>query len=287
VARGESEMILDPIPKLLDLPAHEYHSYFSRVSHSMLEVFRESRRLYEGRFITKKFPHDSSPKMDFGKAAHALTLESSVIYVRIPRAVLNADGHKKGAAWKEFEAAHAGQILLKPSEVDDLQHMVDAMQSHPLARDMLEAPGRREVVVHWTDEETGVDRKARLDMLEESFLYVADMKGTGIIKPDDWAWHCWKMGYHRQAASYSGAIEQICKKSPAFYFVVVLTEAPYTVEVFELSEMFLQIGRDENTAALKALIECERTGDWSEPGFGHVKTISPPARIEREYFSRI
>jgi hypothetical protein len=280
-------MILDPTPKLLDMPAEEYFADHSRVSNSMLSTFRKSRRLYQGQYVTGQFPHETSGTLDFGKAAHALTLESSVIYVRIPRAVLNEQGHKKGKPWKEFEAAHPGQILLKPDEVDDLQRMVDALQSHPLARDMLEAPGRREVVVHWTDEPTGVDRKARLDMLEESFIYIADMKGTGIIKPDDWAWHCWRMGYHRQAATYSDPIEQISKKTPTFYFVAVLTEPPYTVEIFELTDLYLQIGRDENTAALRAIAECERTGDWSEPGFGHVKTISPPPRIERDYFSRI
>lgn len=279
-------MILDPIPKLLDLPADEYFADTTRVSNSMRETFRRSRRLFEGEYITGTFPRETSDTMDFGKAAHALTLESSVTYVRIPHAVLNAQGHRKGAAWKEFEAAHPGQILLKPEQVDDLQHMVDALQRHPLARDILEAPGRREVVVHWTDEETGIDIKARLDFLADAFLYVADLKGTTIIEPESWSRHCYKMGYHRQAATYTSAIEAICKKPPSFYFIPVLTEPPYTVEVFELSEMYLDIGREEIAGDLAAMQKCMESGDWSEPGFGTVKTISPPRYIERDFFTR-
>lgn len=278
---------LDPTPKLLDMPADEYHADHFRTSNSMLSVFRQSRRLFEGQYVTGEFPRETSDTMDFGKAAHALTLESSVIYVRIPHAVLNADGHKKGKAWKEFEAAHPGQILLKPSEVDDLQRMVDALQKHPLARDMIEAPGRREVVIHWTDEATGMDMKARLDMLRDGFHYIADMKGTTIIDPTEWAWHCFKLGYHRQAALYSDAIAAITKSTPTFYFVPVLKEPPFTVDVFTLSDTFLQMGREENAQLIRQLSECADSGDWSEPGFAEIKTISPPARVEREFFSRM
>ena len=130
---------LDTTPQLLGLAAEEYHRDHSRVSHSMLEVFRESPRLYYRRFVTREYPSERTDAMDFGTAAHAMLLEDRRVFVPIPRDALNADGHRKGAAWKQFAAENDGKILLTPDQQATLEAMVAELRRHRMAASLIVA----------------------------------------------------------------------------------------------------------------------------------------------------
>lgn len=274
-------------PQLVDQDEREYHADHSRISHSMLEVFRKSPRLFQGRFLTKEWPGETSSAMDFGKAAHALALESRKVYVPIPASALNEQGHKKGAAWKAFEAEHVGKVLLKPDDITQLESMVASLRATPLARDIVDAPARREVVLRWTDEQTDIPMKCRIDVLRETFEWVADMKTSRTINTRQWAAQAYELGYHRQAALYCDAVESICKTRPKFYFVPMLKEPPYSCDVFELSEMFIHIGKIENAALLLELKQRADAADWSERGAGEIKAIDPPSWAERQFINSL
>jgi hypothetical protein len=253
----------------------------------MMEVFSQSPRLYQGKFITREFESESTDAMDFGKAAHALLLESSVIYEVIPANVLSKSGSKTGAAWKEYEASRPGKLLLKADQADLLSRMGSSLAEHPIASDIVNAPGRREVVVRWTDEDTGVAMKCRIDAMRDTFRWIADMKSTATIDEREWSRTALRLGYHRQAALYTDAVFAIAKTGPEFYFIPMLKEPPYTVDVFQLSELFLDMGRRENEALLREFVRRRDANDWSERGYGLVKTIEPPDWAARDFFKRV
>src|SRR5262245_9918570 len=106
-------------------PASYHSDQANSISHSDLEVFRESPRLYQGRFITGECPREATAALELGTLIHAVVLEpENAAYAIIPPEALNADGHRKGAAWKQFAAANEGKLLLKPDEFQPVDAML-------------------------------------------------------------------------------------------------------------------------------------------------------------------
>lgn len=267
-------MILDPTPKLLDMPAEEYHRDHSRVSHSMLEVFRESPRLYCGRFVTREYPSERTDAMDFGTATHAMLLEDRRVFVPIPRDALNADGHRKGSAWKQFAAENEGKILLTPDQQTTLECMVAELRRHKMAAKLLGCRGEREHTIHWTDEATGLDMKCRIDIVLEGMAIIGDYKTSADAAKFDT--QLYDLGYHRQDALYRDAVKGVTGELPQFLFVVQQKSPPYTVRVVPLSPQLVTIGRMQNRQDIAALISCRGADCWDAPSHGRVETPIEP-----------
>jgi len=267
-------MILDPTPKLLNMPAEEYHRDHSRVSHSMLEVFRESPRLYYGRFVTREYPSDRTDAMDFGTAAHAMLLEDKRVYVPIPRCALNKDGHRKGPMWKEFAAIHEGKILLTTDQQSTLECMVAELRRHKKAAQLLGCRGEREHTIHWTDDETGLDMKCRIDIVLEGMAIIGDYKTCADAAKFDT--QLYDMGYHRQDALYRDAVKSVTGEPPQFLFVVQQKSPPYTVRVAPLSPQLVTIGRMQNRQDIAGLIRCRDDDFWDDPSHGRVEQPIEP-----------
>ncbi len=265
-------------PQLIDQDEGEYHADHSRISHSMLEVFRKSPRLFQGRFLTKEWTGDTSSALDFGKAAHALALESRKVYVPIPaEGVLNEQGHKKGANWKAFEAANAGKILMKPDDVADLKKIMAAIDAHDRARKAIRCKAHRECVIHWTDADTGLPCKCRIDVLMEGMKLVIDLKTADDNDPVWFAKTCYDRGYHRQADYYQNAIEALTGERPQFLFVAAMKSPPYTVRVFPMHATFFAIGRTENRADMAKLAQRYADNYWEDDSHGQLEQpLEPP-----------
>lgn len=278
-------MILDAAPEIIDQDEGDYHADVRRISHSMLEVLHESPRLYHGRFITGEYPFDRSDALDFGKAAHAMALESRRVYVPIPDDVLATNGARSTKAYREFAAKHNGKVLFKTEHIETLENMVAELRRHPIAKDIIEAPAKRECVIHWADYETGLPMKCRIDVLRDGFTWAADMKTARSCKPRLFAKTAYDLGYHRQAALYRRAVEAITHTAPSFYFVPMLKEPPYTVEVYELSDVFLDLGEMENRRLIDDLSRRMDENDWDDDRYGEIKTLSPPMWAIRDAFN--
>lgn len=269
-------MILDPTPKLLTMPADEYFADHSRVSNSMLKVIDESPLLYYRTFVTREYdPPPSTEDQQFGTAAHAMFLEDRRVFVPIPRDALNADGHKKGAAWKQFSAENEGKILLKPEQQETLEAMIAELRRHKMAANLLQCDGHRETVIHWTDERTGIDCKCRIDVARKQLDIIGDYKTTADASR--FGKQLYDNGYHRQDPFYREAVKSIRGAEPQFLFVVQQKSPPYTVRVVPLSPQLVTIGRLQNHAALDKLVRCRDDDCWEDPYHGRVE---PPIEPE-------
>lgn len=264
------------VAQLLDIPEAEYHADYSRVSHSMLEVFIESPRLYRGRFITREFPPKQSEAFDFGKAAHAMVLEDRRVYVPIPPDALSRKGRRQGAAWDAFKAQHVGKILLKTEQQVALEFMVAEIRRHPRASRIVNCQGVREQTIHWTDAETGLPMKCRLDIMPWPLTFLADLKTCESVDPHKWATAVRENGYHRQQDTYQDAAEALLGERPPFFFVPCMKSAPYTVKVRDLSDDLADLARHENRDAIRRLVECMETDNWDEPNYGEIETTHKP-----------
>lgn len=219
---------------------------------------------------------DESSNMVLGSAIHALKLEGrDALNARY--AFLPADAPKKptitqrNAAkpsldtqnaiyyWDLFESQNAGKTILGTEDKEIVEGCCKAIDEHPcvIKRGMFKS-GMNEVTIIYTDRETGIRCKSRLDNLEDGFIN--DLKSTADSSSVAFHRSIVKYGYHIQAGSYSIAAATLGHEVKGVRLCAVCTKAPYQVLVGEFSESFVSIGQMEFCRALNIEAECRQLG---------------------------
>lgn len=119
--------------------------------------------------------------------------------------------------------------------------------------------GEAECTVTWTDEQTGVACKGRMDWLDDCAL--VDLKTTRDIELRAFGRHCHTMQYHCQLAFYqmgllANGIERLVK------IIAVESEPPHDVAVYDLGEDALWAGEVKVREALRLVAQCRKEKRW-------------------------
>jgi hypothetical protein len=248
------------------------------ISNSKLGEFLDDPLLFYHYHVAKDWTRPPpTPAMQFGTAIHSLLPpgDAGDSFVCIPSTVLNKDGDRKGKAWEQFAAENAGKMLLKPHEFEPYQQILEAAESHPMAWALAEAE-LVECNIRWTDAETGLLLRSRLDRLHIARGLIIDIKTTTATDEQSFANEVARYGYHRQAAFYQQAAFELTADLHPFVFCAVRKTRPYTVRFYDLADSFLQRGEDEVRAGLLRLKTCLDTGTWTPPAYGEIHTLSEP-----------
>lgn len=270
-----------PIAEIVDdQPADEYHRS-DAVSRSTLAHFIESPRTYQSFHVSKaSSPDFTSDKLDLGTSTHAWLLQPdmfSQLVKKIPRDALNADGHKKGKAWTDFKKANDGVILLLDKETKWVYGMRDAILAHPIAGRMIRDAKAVEQSVYWWDQEYGMNRRCRLDLVTgfRQYPFIADVKTAVDHRPIGFGNACRRYGYGNQEPYYlDGWSAAIGSDEYYFAFIVVNSKPPHQVRVYVLDERSRRVSRTKIDVALGALAECYASDNWAEDGEEFITEIS-------------
>lgn len=151
-------------------------------------------------------------------------------------------------------------------EAQRLEAIGAAVLAHPLAGRMCES-SEREVAFTWRDDGTGIDCRARLDMLRlrAGSAAIVDLKSTEDPSPHEFARSAARYGYHRQAAFYSRPIREIVGAAPMFCFVAVRSTPPHEVAVYRLTPEDIAAADKQVDRALRQLAACVETNTWAAP----------------------
>lgn len=184
-------------------------------------------------------------------------------------------------AKEEWMANNGHRQVLNSEQWAQVHAMRDALMAHPMARALIEAPGRSEHSVYWEDPESGELCRCRPDRWRNDNILI-DLKSTDDASPEGFARSIADWRYHVQDPFYCDGVEAATGKRPkAFVFVVVEKQAPHAVGVYTLSEESVALGRAQYKAELARYAECRKSGQW--PGYSdRVQSINLPAY----YFSR-
>ena len=197
---------------------------------------------------------DTAP-MSIGRAVHVAVLEPDTLPLRY--AVW--DGYRRGKDWTQFQEANEGREILTATEYARCLAIRDSVRSHPVAGPLL-AKGESEVTVQWTDEETGLSCKARLDHLCGDAL--TDLKTTTDIGHRAFARTCARYEYHAQMAHYQNGLLATGHDPAPVRIVAVESEPPHDVAVYLVDEDALYAGADKVAKWLRIVAECQESGLW-------------------------
>lgn len=240
------------------------------VNHSYLEHFSRSPR---HALKSKQSPSEPTEAMVFGSACHCAILEPErfkELYCVAPKVDRR---YKEGKnIWEKFVADNKDKEVLTAEQYDECLAMFEAANYLDEAKELLETKGLAEVVIVWTDQETGVACKARMDKLVSfrGTSVILDIKTTKSASYHGFSKACADNGYARQNAWYIDGCRTLSDVPRRFIFLA-LEKKTMEPALWELDAASVDQGRIENRAWLKQYVECTKTGEWP----GYTKGISP------------
>lgn len=264
-----------------DMPDEEYHAH-PALSYSGAKLLLPPSTPAHYRY---EQDHGRAPKREFdlGHAAHKLVLGVGAQLVDI-----DARDYRTKAAQEARDAAYdAGKVPLLPKERAAAERMAAAVKAHPLAGRLF-TRGRPEVSLFWTDEATGVPMRGRLDWLRDPQpgrpLTAVDLKTRdGSVHASVLPKVIDDLRYFVQDANYADgllACGLVPPEGVAFMFVFVEVKPPHAVNVVDLTDHDINLGRAMMRRAAEIYRDCTASGLWPAHPM-EVTTVSLPPYSRR------
>lgn len=162
-----------------------------------------------------------------------------------------------------FEGINQDKCIVTLDEYNRMLGMVESLAANEKASEYLNARGHCELSIVWTDPDTGVRCKARLDKWSDDDGQITDLKSTKDCT--DFARTMAKFSYHRQGAMYTDGMQVLTGIKYDFHIVAVESEFPFGCMAAPVSEEALSIGRMKYKEALQQIAECQESRVW--PGY--------------------
>lgn len=202
-----------------------------------------------------------------GRAAHAAILEPErfdrqwVVWDQMTDA-----GRLRPRTGKDYEAfvrANDGRAIMKPDEYRFAIAVRSAVRAKPAARKYLRA-GQPEVAMFWSDAETRVTCKGRVDWITriDGVETIVGLKTTADLSPRTFSQQAARLLYYLQWAYYYDGYSTITGKEPRMVEIAVEGEPPHDVVVYIIPPEVIEFGREEYRSLLVKLRDCEQLKQW-------------------------
>lgn len=215
--------------------------------------------------LNPDYQHDDATKYDVGNIAHKLTIGRGKELV-----VLRDfdDWRKKEAQEARKAAAAEGKLAVLAKHYARAERMVTAAREqlalHRGLEDLFhERHGHGEVCLAW--EEDGIWFRQLVDWLDKGETTFVDLKTTDMsAAPHGLGRMMVNAGWPIQAAMAERGLNALCgHKRRRFLFVVQeASEPPFAMNVVEMSEAALTIGRKQLAIAAHIWTECVISNIW-------------------------
>lgn len=216
----------------------------------------------------KENPQEDTPALLFGRAAHKYILETYDFYTEFAVAP-NCDRRTKEGkeTWNKFVADSEGKDVITQEQFEIIDAMRNSAYATPFVSKLLS--GEKELSFWGKDEDTDLVIKCRPDCITEfnGKHILIDYKTAQDVENMKFYRDSIKFGYDLQLAYYRDILKQ---NTGHDYMVVIIAQeksAPYVTNVFQLSENYLENGRELYKEMLKVYKECADNDSW----YGYMK----------------
>lgn len=271
----EEEEVSTALAEHREISADEYHACPAWGA-SMLEDFRQSRRTSYARHVAKTEPKpEPTDAMKLGTLVHLRLLEPAEFSktVRTMPAIAT-----DGTPWNFRKPAHReardslaaslaadGLTVIEREQFEQVEAIAASVLGNWHARRLLERDGQPEYSIFWTDKETGIPLKCRVDWWSTLPL---DIKTTCDPSPEAFSRQCAQLGYDRKRAHYLAGIAAHVGESLPLVHLAVGTQPYYPCCPYDLDDTDANgksRGQRQWRQTLRDLAACLESGDWAEP----------------------
>ena len=219
--------------------------------------------------------HADTEALAFGRALHVAILEPHLFgeqFIVAPKIDKRTTAGK--AAWADLQSS--GKTVLSENDGAAISGIRASIAAHPAASKILGLCSDRETSIFWSDVETGVACKARLDGVCPALTAVVDLKSTKDASVFEFQKSLLNYGYHYQSAHTLAGCAALKLPFDSFIFIAVEKEPPYAVAVYQIDEDSLLYGALKVQELLRLYKACDASGIW--PAYpGQIQKISLPA----------
>lgn len=245
-----------------------------------------------GKFWARKrgiIPTKDSSGFAVGSVIHYLVLECSegMIEEEIKKvAVKKPKGmefrSKDNKAWRDENLA-AGKAILTESEWSACLQATGNILQNRVARHLLRG-SKNEVSIWDKDFETGIHRKARLDIVAGDGISVGDLKSTkDSAGPSGFNHTFMKYKYFLQAGHYKDTAEAQGLKVMNYFIVAFEKDPPYQVAVHRINDETMKFSVRAHREALKKIQKANEIGIWPGYSMNHYSIGVPEGWIAASY----
>lgn len=257
------------------MTSEEYRKH-PGINQSALKVLGESPQLFYERYIAKTLAErEPTPAMKFGTAVENYLRTGSHGFICLPDDIRARRG-KEYEAWKATIDPTL-QVVTKTEwnelRLNDLEKVKRNVDEHPRASQLI-SEGDWHKHLFWEYEEIG-QCKAELDLVWQNKI-IADVKTAADTTPEGFARQALNLGYHIQAAWYTGAYLRCHGAILPFVFIVIKNSEPYNVETYTLSEQFITLASQKIMRLSEEYVRRRDSNDWHTDTHGTIATIEPP-----------
>ena len=252
----------------------QYHKPDGAISSTMVKTMHKVGpwAFWNTYYNPKRPERKTSPALTLGSLTHCAVLEPDELKKQFM--VVSSRATKKGKE-EAKQAKDEGLTAVTQSDLDLAFAMRDAVHADKQAKLFLES-GAAEKSWWSVDEATGLDIKARTDWVTKRTI--VDLKTTRSgAAPDEFAKAVANFGYHIQAEHYlqTTGLDR-------FVFLVVQSEFPFDVALYELDQDAMDEGARARRKALDQISECQIADHWP----GHSETGVQSLSLPRWAFSK-
>ena len=216
----------------------------------------------------KENPQEDTPALLFGRSAHKYILETYDFYTEFAVAPICDRRTKEGKEiWNKFVVDSEGKDVITQEQFEQIDAMRNSAYATPFVAKLLS--GNKELSFWGKDEDTGLVIKCRPDCITDfnGKHILIDYKTCTDAENTEFYRDSIKFGYDLQLAYYRDILKQ---NTGLDYDVVIIAQeksAPYVTNVFQLSENYLENGRELYKEMLKVYKNCLETDNW----YGYMK----------------
>ena len=248
------------------------------VNFSLLKLYLKSPAHFKWAWDNPQEDADATKAMIIGKAIHTLILEPKEFTKRFvtldesqrPEPTKNYQ-NTANREWKSFMLnyyVNQGMHCLALEDYQMICSMGAQVVNNKSAKALL-AECEFEEMIEWTDSDTGVKCKARLDFSNKKKRIVGDLKSMEDASPYALPGFMAKWGTHVQLAFYSDGLSVIHGEPYNTQFLIATEkQAPYCCQSYYLDENAVEQGRLIYKGLLKMHKMCVEKNEW--PGYEYV-----------------
>ena len=215
-----------------------------KLSYSSLKQFARSP-IHFIQYLNEKFePTDS---MILGSVVDCLLLtpdEFENQYLVIPKIDRRSKAGKEAYAEAQSKAAENNLTIVSEAQYNTAQIMVEQVWNNQEAATILNATTETQKRIEWKHK--GLPFNGFLDgagQFEQGKKFIFDLKTTSDSSLDNYTKQLINLKYDLQIAMYYLAYTRQNFEQPMAFHIVVENKAPYTCNVFRLSDTVLETGK--------------------------------------------
>lgn len=256
------------------------------VSHSSLEVFRESIPKYHAVFVTKTIQKEPpTTAMHVGRAIHTALLEpmnwQNKVFKKpdhINKRTIS--GKEEYDQWLKSIGGDWNKAILDAEDYDMVLRMRDAAWKEPKVKEYLERAGWTETPITWTDNDTGLRCKGIPDRFTEDGM-ILDVKTAREPWPSVFPRTAFNYGYHRQQAFYEAGVSSKDVEPRENVIIAVGNVEPFEVVAYTMPQEEMELGRREVRESLRELKQCVEFDSWTSRTHGKAMPCTFPYWAKR------